>query len=182
MKEEAEAVSIQGAFTEDELNRIRELGDATQLEDATVLPGEGAPSDAGAARNGTIAWLRKEWLLQRIWSVMSEVNERFFGFQLEGTEMLQYTVYREGDYYKWHIDKGRETRKRRKLSMTIQLSHPEEYDGGDLELQPGLGVVQMPKDFGRVIAFPSWVLHQVTPVSRGTRRSLVVWAHGEPFQ
>jgi PKHD-type hydroxylase len=64
----------------------------------------------------------------------------------------------------------------------VQLSAPEDYDGGQLELRDGDEIVSGPRDAGTIVAFPSWVIHRVTPVTRGLRRSLVVWVGGPPFR
>ena len=66
----------------------------------------------------------------------------------------------------------------RKLSCVIQLSDPNDYEGGDLQLNNGSGVVTIEKKKGRVVFFSSFVLHRVTPVTNGTRISLVTWLSG----
>jgi PKHD-type hydroxylase len=70
----------------------------------------------------------------------------------------------------------------RKLSMVLQLSDPSEYDGGDLEFYVQSEPIKAEKKKGIVYVFPSWVLHRVTPVTRGTRRSLVMWIAGPKFK
>ncbi len=70
----------------------------------------------------------------------------------------------------------------RKLSLSLQLSDPARYQGCDLELSYGDGVQQAPRSRGTVIAFPSYVLHRVTPIASGTRKSLVIWASGPDFR
>ena len=62
--------------------------------------------------------------------------------------------------------------------MTVQLSRPEDYEGGDLELFFGSEPYRVQKSRGTVIAFPSFALHRVTPVTRGTRWSLFAWICG----
>jgi PKHD-type hydroxylase len=66
----------------------------------------------------------------------------------------------------------------RKISITIQLSDPDEYEGGDLELWAGVGQVKAPRFQGCAVLFPSYILHRVTPVITGTRKSLVLWVGG----
>jgi PKHD-type hydroxylase len=70
----------------------------------------------------------------------------------------------------------------RKLSLTIQLSSPEDYEGGELALKFGAKANLMPKDLGKMVVFPSYVLHEVRPVTKGTRYSLVAWVTGKPFK
>ena len=69
----------------------------------------------------------------------------------------------------------------RKLSITIQLSSPQDYEGGDLILHNG-EPEKMQKELGKLIVFPSYTLHEVTPVTKGTRYSLVAWVAGKPFR
>lgn len=76
----------------------------------------------------------------------------------------------------------------RKLSCTISLNDPSEYDGGNLKFD--LGPHRTDRYYecteirkrGSIIVFPSHLYHQVTPVTRGTRYSLVCWNLGNPFR
>ena len=164
-------------FTPEELSGIRLMGERQIGLRGAV---ENAPD---SHRNCTVAWLDPEgWLAEKLEEVAAHINGEFFGFDLAGfADPFQYTVYREGGYYGWHMDMGDTRREPRKLSFTIQLSEPDEYEGGDFLLHTGPEMVSMGREWGRVIAFPAWALHSVTPVSKGIRRSLVVWASGEPF-
>jgi PKHD-type hydroxylase len=69
---------------------------------------------------------------------------------------------------------------RRKLSLVCQLSDPSEYEGGELQINTG-EIFTPEKQKGTVILFPSYLLHRVTPVTKGTRRSLVLWIEGPAF-
>jgi PKHD-type hydroxylase len=93
--------------------------------------------------------------------------------------MIQFTAYDEqGSHYDWHMDCGEGNLSRRKLSMTIQLSDPEGYSGGNLELLYGRHPVTVERKRGTLVAFPSYTLHRVTPVTAGVRYSLVLWISG----
>jgi PKHD-type hydroxylase len=72
----------------------------------------------------------------------------------------------------------------RKLSISIQLTNPEEYEGGELKLYDGDEdkTNVMDKTQGTLIIFPSYVLHEVMPVTKGTRNSLVAWVTGPQFK
>ena len=77
----------------------------------------------------------------------------------------------------------------RKLSVTINLSDPDDYDGGLLKFDYGPHALKERyhecveiKPKGSIIIFPSYIYHQVTPVTRGTRYSLVLWVLGKPFR
>ena len=85
--------------------------------------------------------------------------------------------------YKWHLDKGPgEDRPPRKLSMVLGLLDPDEYEGGDFEIKTGVESQVLPLKKGRVIAFPSWTLHRVTPVTKGIRKTVVIWVGGPKFK
>ena len=163
-------------FTPEELAAIRLMGEGEAGLRGAV---EHAP---GSHRSCEVAWLNTEgWLGEKLADAIGHINDEFFGFDLGGfAEPFQYTVYREGGYYGWHMDKGA-TPQPRKLSLTLQLSAPDEYEGGDFEIHNGAEILTMGKECGRVFAFPSWVIHQVKPVKSGVRRSLVVWTHGPSF-
>jgi PKHD-type hydroxylase len=66
----------------------------------------------------------------------------------------------------------------RKVSIVLQLSKPEDYDGGLLQLNGGNGIIDAPKEYNTLVIFPSFMLHRVTPVITGTRKSLVTWLAG----
>jgi PKHD-type hydroxylase len=70
----------------------------------------------------------------------------------------------------------------RKLSISIQLTNPDEYEGGELYLYQSDKGELMDKTQGTLIMFPSYVLHEVMPVTKGTRNSLVTWVTGKQFK
>ena len=92
---------------------------------------------------------------------------------------FQYTKYYGGDqgHYDWHMDLG-PNMSNRKLSCVIQLSDPSDYEGGELEFNLGYTILSVPKGKGVITFFPSFLLHRVTPVTKGTRISLVTWLCG----
>jgi len=120
------------------------------------------------------------WLYDRIWRSAVGFNERFFGVDISGiqgkVQLARYDACDEG-FYDWHTDFG-ELAPMRKISITIQLSDPADYDGGDLELLYRNEPFRCDKTRGLAVAFPSFVLHRVAPVTRGTRWSLVAWITG----
>ena len=176
------------AFSPAELDQIQATGDRLAAEEATI---------ASAAPDGVVrseiritrtAWLapgpETKWIYDRIQRVARALNERVYQFELSGfSENLQYTVYHgsEGGYYGWHVDQG-PLRNRRKLSLSVQLTDPALYEGCDLEFQGGHKIETAPRDRGAVIAFPSYVLHRVTPCIKGTRKAIVAWTTGPQFR
>ena len=112
------------------------------------------------------------------------------GFSREQVAMLEKQVSdsniqmneADGGHYDWHMDTGPDQFSRRKISITVQLSDPSEYEGGDLQLKINSGHQNTPKGFGTVVIFPSYLLHRVTPVTGGLRKSLVLWITGPAFK
>lgn len=135
-------------------------------------------------RRSQVAMLGNEqkydWLYDRIWSAAQECNRLFFCVDIAGVEAnIQLARYDSSDhgFYHWHTDFAG-IRPLRKLSISIQLSRAEDYEGGDLELMYGAEPQKLDKTRGAFIVFPSFMLHRVTPVTKGTRWSLVAWIAG----
>lgn len=109
-------------------------------------------------------------------------NDTFFGFNIYGfSEGLQFTEYSKGGHYDQHTDKQFNGMVR-KLSVVVQLSDPDTYEGGDLELYLSRTPSILSRNQGTVLYFPSYSLHRVAPVTKGVRYSLVGWMNGEPFK
>jgi len=143
-----------------------------------------------AVRRSDVVWLtdgpETGWLVMRMTELAGRVNRSVFGFALDGfDEEMQVARYDAGTAgcYDWHVDRSGRGRaaQRRKLSISVQLSPPDVYDGGSLELNLDGHIRAAPTAAGTAIAFPSWALHRVTPVTRGRRYSLVTWLHGPDF-
>lgn len=169
----------QGALSREECDSVIALGEAAHEEAGGV---EDGPSHYRVSR---IAWLTPtpatEWLFHRLAALFYEVN-RHYGLELAGfVDALQYTVYGADQHFDWHVDLGPGSTSARKLSMSVQLSDPDEYAGGALEF---INVSTHPEAVrhGTAIIFPSYLAHRVTPVTRGVRRSLVAWAYGPTFR
>jgi len=158
-----------------------------------ALAGEFEPMDAGVhedahsapdVRQSTIRALRRDastrWLYEKVEGAVLEVN-RQYRFDIETVEEMQLACYAPGHFYDWHMDIGKGSLSTRKLSVSLQLSDPADYEGGDLELQYREGGPAS-RAIGTVIVFPSYLSHRVTPVTRGERWSLVAWVHGPPFR
>lgn len=177
------------AFSPDELAVIEAYGDRLTAENATV----GSDQAEGMRVRGKIrvtrtAWMppgaESKWIYDRIQGVARSLNDRVYQFALSGfSENLQYTVYHgtEGGHYDWHVDHGL-LPTRRKLSISVQLSDGSQYEGCDLQFQAGNQIETAPRERGTVIAFPSYVLHRVTPCTKGTRKAIVAWTTGPQFK
>jgi PKHD-type hydroxylase len=166
-------------FTPEECAEIIAIGNS-KLQ-AAAVNGENQ-----GVRESQIAWLHGndiEFAFRRVTDGVLNLNNQFFNFDLFGlAEGFQFTRYdAPTGHYGMHIDKTLYGTVR-KLSLTIQLSSPEDYEGGELALQISKEADLMPKELGKMIVFPSYVLHEVRPVTKGTRYSLVAWITGKPFK
>jgi PKHD-type hydroxylase len=170
------------AFTKQECEKIIEIGSAK-----TLTQGRVRNEKKSNVRKSDIAWLYPsdglEWAYEKMTNIITNLNDRFFGFDLFGiAEGLQFTRYESpGDRYGKHIDSS-SGGLIRKLSFTLQLSEPETYKGGDLCLYFEDKAKVMKRDQGSITLFPSYVLHEVKPVTQGMRYSLVCWITGKPFK
>jgi len=136
-------------------------------------------------RKSTITWIDiqddSQWLYEKVWDTFQAVN-RWFKFDLFGlVDEIQFAKYSQGDGFGWHLDAGGGQTSTRKLSMSVQLCDGDEYAGGDLEMC-ACPQLDPRRRRGTIIVFPAFLAHQVTPVTQGTRYSLVAWAHGPVFK
>lgn len=172
-------------FTGDELDAIKALGEMEPLSDGVTFQPDD-PGLAAATRSSRISWISPsrpgaEWLFRRLTDVILRANEQYFQFDLSEIEHLQYTVYdKKGDHYDWHRDMLPQMpgRNIRKLSFSLLLDDPKDYKGGNLEIMLGPKPVVPESERGKMIFFPGYALHRVTPVTKGVRHSLVGWVKG----
>jgi PKHD-type hydroxylase len=176
-----------GAYTDSELDRIEAYGDSLTQDKASLF-GRDISEEYSEIRITRTAWIKPspqtKWIYDRMQSVIRSLNDRVWQFDITGfSEDFQYTVYEgsEGGHYDWHVDQG-DLAKRRKLSLSLQLTEPSLYDGCDLQLHGANHIDTAPRTRGALIAFPSYVLHRVTPITRGVRKSVVVWTTGPKFR
>ena len=174
-------------FTPDQCRQIIEAGRKQKPQTAQVgmnKPGGGTDTKK---RVTTISWIPfKEMghMYVDLNNFIQKANENHFGFDdIRITEPAQFTEYPEGGFYDWHMDCDvimEHEPPVRKISMTLLLNDPSEFEGGDLELM-GPGKFAELKQ-GHAIIFASFLNHKVNPVTRGIRQSLVVWFGGKPFR
>lgn len=142
--------------------------------------------DSKDTRNSTVRWIplndETEFIFKQISDCVLEANRELFKIDIYGfTESLQFTEYEgAGTHYDWHPDIGADKNKR-KLSIVIQLSDENDYEGGDLMINSGV-VQKAPRERGNIIIFPSFLLHKVTPLISGNRYSIVSWVSGPPWR
>ena len=137
-------------------------------------------------RQSTISWIdfnKMQLMYDDLIYLVQKINRNNFGFSnIQITEPAQVSEYSKGQFYNWHtdstIDMNREPAVR-KLSMTLLLNDPSKFEGGNLEIA-GKKMSHMKQ--GHAAIFASFLQHRVTPVTKGVRKSLVVWFNGEPFK
>lgn len=143
-------------------------------------------------RKSNIRWLNEPWIFKEITPFVMEANkEANWNFQFTTHEKAQFTIYGSDQFYDWHHDSSDKTFENgniRKLSVTVSLNDDTEYEGGYFEIdnknnfyEKNIHKLEMIRNAGSLVVFPSFLYHRVTPVTRGVRYSLVIWYSGRPF-
>lgn len=164
---------------------IEEYG-KTKVEPATVGYGTGNHVVRTSIRKAEAVCIPPSefmWLYKMVEQEVSDINTENYKFLLDKIEHLTYIEY-HGDNqdpgkYGRHTDGVIHTT--RKLSFSIQLSDPDEYEGGDLIIHSDGRANVVERKKGLIVFFPSFTDHEVTPVTKGIRKSLVGWIHGPHF-
>ena len=174
-------------FTPDQCNQIIASGRAQKPQVAQVgmnKPGGGTDTKK---RVTTISWIpftEMPHMYRDLHNFIQAANENHFGFgAIRVTENAQFTEYPEGGFYDWHMDCDVNMQHEppvRKISMTLLLNDPSEFEGGDLELMAPGKFAELKQ--GHAIIFASFLNHRVNPVTKGMRQSLVCWFGGKPFR
>jgi len=175
----------EGAFTEKELDWLQtEAKNASQNAEVGGTTGSGVNR---GIRRSQVSWLSSNpdtrWVFEKLSDIVAKMNAQHFRFDITGFgEKLQLTNYdqSENGMYGWHQDYNGSIS--RKLSIAVQLTDPAEYEGGNLQILTTGQPQNVRKQRGLIAIFPSYVLHQVTPVTQGSRQSLVAWVSGPAFK
>ena len=186
-----------GKSIQDEQARTGGFNDFKKLNQKQI-------KDLKKKRDSNVVWISDRWVYKEIQPYVHQANASAgWNFQWDFSEACQYTKYEKGQFYDWHCDswdkpyhipdnpKNPSHGKIRKLSVTVTLSDPKEYKGGELEFdfrnndpdkpsKPVKCKEILPK--GSLVVFPSFVWHRVCPVKSGERKSLVIWNLGWPFK
>lgn len=210
---------IPSALSLSEVEEIESI--AEQLQWRPGMTGQNDDADVDddslinhSIRSSKVKWIERlpDHLEHKIGDLMTQcLDDTQWGWTIDDHQAYQYTVYEskpdspKGDFYTWHTDHGPEmidnNGKIRKLSFTLQLSDPDEYEGGLFQwIEPCVAFDRMTlgqktiniedsirtipfslKEKGSILFFPSFTHHQVTPVTRGVRKSLVGWCIGDPY-
>lgn len=176
-------------FSKEELDVIYKGVSNLPFERATILGNKDADS-IKEIRSSSVKWIPKNdewsWLYEKLMDMADTANKQLWNFNLiSAPEFIQYTEYYdvEGGHYNWHQDIGDGAGSHRKVSITVQLSEPDEYEGGNLEMwKGGSSLVTSERGAGVVFIFPSYMMHRVTKVTKGTRKSFVLWVGGDHYR
>lgn len=175
-------------FTTEQLDSIVSICDGYPKREATIGVDHDVESNI---RKTEVSWIDYNadtgFIYDQLGYIARQLNGQFFNMDIWGfQEHLQYTVYgNEESHYTWHMDRGMSRNSGsapRKLSLVMQLSDPSEYEGGDLQLFTQSEPITMEKKRGLIVAFPSFIMHRVTPVTSGIRKTMVVWLTGPSFR
>ncbi len=192
-----EYIQYEELFSPPECDALIKLGESGKLENPGVGTGEETRLDLDyravlsrtldpAYEKDSLAWVYNKIISRVVWT-----NTDHYRFSLSGCNepinFLRYDTPSKKDakenagHYKWHQDFGGGYASLRKLSVMVQLTDGDDYEGCDLmlrthrEFTPGL------RKRGDMIIFPSWTVHSVTPILSGRRYALVLWVSGPQF-
>lgn len=174
-------------FTEAECDTIIEIGESLNPTFGQIYNGDPGGAVKNDIRKCGVSWIRPNedtaWIFQKLAFVSQDINKKYFNFALEWGEDAQFTKYdsKYQGFFGKHIDtiafSGESVRK---ISMSVILN--EDFEGGDLNLYINDNPHVVRKKKGNVVIFPSFLLHEVTPVTAGVRYSLVNWVNGARFR
>tara|TARA_R100000234_G_C4955309_1_gene159244 strand:+ start:191 stop:811 length:621 start_codon:yes stop_codon:yes gene_type:complete len=188
-------------FNDEQCNHIIRLGQSAPQEKAKVGTDKKSTTsddpkkihtsgvDDSKKRITTISWIpfnipEAKPIYETVDNWIRNININHFGFEgIQVTEQAQYTEYPTGAFYDWHTDNDTSMVNQppvRKISMTLLLSDPADFEGGELELIDDKARPKMKR--GHAIFFASFIRHRVKPVTKGNRKSLVMWFGGPPFK
>jgi PKHD-type hydroxylase len=180
-------------LTSQQCDEIIRIGQNEPKIDATIGTDNKSIKVNNKYRQSTISWFpfaKAKTIYQDIKYWTEAINSNHFGFDTpEVTEEGQYAEYTKDDFYNWHIDSNIRMAAMppvRKISMTLLLNDPKDFEGGDLEIFSGESLdstfnkINLQK--GQAVFFASFLLHRIVPVIKGNRKSLVMWFGGTPLK
>ena len=121
------------------------------------------------------------WMYNRIFEKAKQLNGQSYQYDITGIEeQMYYNTYDSSlnHHFGWHVDSGHRTPYPRKLTVVVQLTDPDTYDGGTLEIRTPDQPIPVPKHLGSIVIFPSYRIHRVTPITRGVRNTVVAFVTG----
>ena len=186
-------IFLDNMLSNEDLSTLEKYFDSLPLTEAFVVGSSKIKNTDKNTRDSLMSFIypneENMWIFNTLLSLTEYINCNYYNYDLLGFDFLQYTVYNKlGDNYAYHMDMGLGTSIKtspvpRKLSFSLILSEKEDFEGGDLEFLIEEGnSLNVEQKRGRIIAFPSYILHRVTPITKGVRKSLVFWACGPKFK
>lgn len=185
-------ISVDNFFNDEEIEKIKDCASWYDPIQAGVTNGQEDKLFVlnPEIRKGDVVFIphseKMDWMFRKVRIAIDNLNNIYFRFNIVFLECFQYSIYNVGDHYDYHRDVFAHginaLYEQRKLSFTIQLSDPNEYEGGDLEFYNPTGPVKSNRAKGSITVFPSYHYHRVSPVTKGKRIALVGWIVGPDFQ
>lgn len=185
-------VHLDDWFNKEEINEIINICERDALSEAPIRSQDNDEINSSVRKSkASLHYLNNNnaWFFDKLNELIEGINERFFQFDLTGYDFFQYTVYDgEGSHYDTHGDMfysdnmADDEFLTRKLSLTLHLSDPSDYTGGEFESYHSGDAAVVEQTYGRAIFFPSFVPHRITPLKSGVRKSIVVWVLGPKFK
>lgn len=180
---------IQDFLTDKELDELASMCKRA-INNSSITSEAGLSQVNSSVRSTSIKWLDYSsdtaQYYKKLTSALYRINEQYFKFDLTGIhESIQLGYYSAElkAFYNYHQDASlKNTGTPRKLSMCLLLNDPNEFEGGDLVIKHSEEELVLEQKKGRAWLFPSYALHKVTPVTKGVRKSLVIWAGGPQFR
>jgi PKHD-type hydroxylase len=177
----------QNGFTNDELKLIIDFGNSQIPSKSSVgsgVSGGMIPNE----KSSEISWINlnnnSKWIYDKIIHIMMSLNTQFYQFNLYGfIDQIQFINYEadENENCDWHTDLQNQ-QPPRKLSFILELSDPKDYEGGELQIINYKDPLTIRKEKGLAIVFPSFSLYRVSPVTKGTKKIIVICATGPAFK
>ena len=181
----ADFTSFPKLFSAEEVEKIRGLWNEEFVKTAEVnMAGNAISRDD--LRKSKLMFIKtgaNDWIYEKLGQACLQANANRYKFDVKGFQTeLQLANYGPEDFFEWHMDFGAGDISDRKLSITVQLSDPDEYEGGELQFMINHSIFTAPREKGTAIIFPSFALHRVNRVIKGSRKSIVGWIAGPPYR
>lgn len=177
-------VQLQELFSPAECQQIIYLNQPVTQAQVVAFKGENEDELHLTMRNTKVKNVMRQqenrWIYERVIEKIREINFQYYGFLLQQLTDFQVLEYENTGFYDTHIDIGTGETSRRKLSMVLFLTPREEYEGGELILKPNF--LALPQTQGSAVIFPSYIPHQIKPVTKGVRHTMVTWVIGPCFK
>ena len=188
---------IDNAFSDEEIDNMCTFFSQHEVEQATVMD-KNKPLNENIRRSKVKFFYKNDMtysIFEKLNNTIENLNDNYYNFILNGYDCFQYTEYDESEKgeYKFHMDSGFGPKENvdpymyetRKLSLVMCLNRPGiDFEGGQFYINQGSekDAYQVEMKRGRIILFPSFLIHCVAPVTKGKRKSLVVWVMGPKFR